>query len=485
MTRRESTIKALNFVLIFFGLLMLIPGVWDYCHNNNHYYYFVIIGVVGIAIGFLLNIFSILTTKGAAYFAPRYGFLTVIMIWIFACIYTALPLYFSIKGLGVTNAVFEAVSGLTSCGASVVVNLQHKSPGILLWRSLLNYVGGLGIVVIGVAILPNLKIGGMQMFNMEFTEKSDKILPKVESISIIIITIYMIMTTIGIFTLYSFGMSFFDAICHTLTAISTGGFANYDNSVAYFKNFKIDIILMVLMLFGATSFIHFYHLQHQQFDKIRQDVQFKYYLGTILVIGTAVFLYNYLTKTYELVNAIHYSFFNTISVLTTTGFANTNYDNWHMFPKFCLIIAAIIGGMTGSTTGGIKVFRIVILFKVIRNYINTLIHPHGVFKIHYNGKYLNDQVAMGAVIMVVSYFIVMMVGMLIMSLSNLDGITIISSVISALSNAGFGLGEHINPDGSFNNLPTFAKWNLIVLMIIGRLEIITFMVLINKNFWKK
>lgn len=476
---------SINFSLVFIGLLVLIPGITDFIDNSPHHYNFIIMGILQICFGMVMSIFALVNQTHKQYFTPRFSLSVVIQIWVYCCILSALPFYFYDKHITFTDSLFESVSGLTSCGATIFEHLQRKSKGFLLWRAILNYVGGLGIVVIGMAVLPNLRIGGMQMFNMEFTEKSDKMLPKVEKIAIIITSIYLTTTFFGALSLKALGMSFFDAICHSMTAIATGGFTNYDNSIAYFKNPAIDLVLMLLMLLGGISFIHFYNFKDGNFKNIFSDIQFRYYIYIIIILVSSVGLYNYSIANYSLTDAFHFSAFNIISAYTTTGFNNFNYDQWHQFPKFCMLFAAIIGGMTGSTSGGIKVYRLIILFKAIMNYINTLMHPHGIFKLHYNGKNLSDQTINGALLMVLSYFMLLIIGTLILSLTNYDAITIFSSVIAAISNAGFGIGELIGPKGSFAIMPDFAKWTLLILMLVARLEIIVFFVLLNRNFWQK
>ncbi|MBN8828669.1 MAG: TrkH family potassium uptake protein [Sphingobacteriia bacterium] len=477
----RAILKSFGFSLVLFGTIMLIPAIIDLASLNRNYKAFLYTSLIGVTIGTFIKIFN--TEEDSK--TVKSAFLITVFAWLSGILYCAIPFIIIEPEISVTDALFESTSGLTSCGATIFTNLQEKSKGFLFYRILLNYIGGVGIVMIGIAILPSLQIGGMQLFKMEYSDQSKKILPKVGHIAVNVLIIYFSITLLGVLFLYSLGMNFFDALCHGMSAISTGGFTNYDNSITHFNNIKVDLILILLMILGSQSFIHYYNITQGNFKEFINDPQTKTFFTIIILAVTSLTFWLHYHQHFDYKTSLRLASFNAVSIMTTTGFSQGNYDAWGDFPRVLLSVLSLIGGCTGSTSGGIKLFRLEVTYKVIKYNIRTLLHPHGVFKVYFGDKPLTNNAISGAISIVILYFFGLIIGSLLLTLNGLDFMTAISASISAISNSGFGIGEIINPDGSYALLPSFTKIVLTVLMIFGRLEFFTLLVLINPLFWRK
>ncbi|MBR7159036.1 MAG: TrkH family potassium uptake protein [Alphaproteobacteria bacterium] len=470
-------------LLSIFGAAMLIPAAFDFMYDGRSAHAFAYSAVISIFFGLLLTASSYhkwqkLTIKEM--------FLTTSCVWLLVVLFSALPFYFSGENINYPTAFFEAMSGLTSTGATALAKLDDLPKGILLWRAMMQWIGGLGIVMIAIAILPMLKVGGMQMFMTESSGKLEaKAIPRTSQVISFIIGVYLFFTLCCIIMLYLAGMSFFDAVAHAMTCISTGGFSTHSNSIGYYASPEIEWILIVFMIIGAIPFIAYYFLFVGYFEKFIKDTQIKTFIAAIAVISGALSSWLIFTDTgTDSFTLIRQSVFNVVSIITTTGYSINNYELWGSFAVIIFFFLTLSGGCAGSSTGGIKIFRFNILFLNLLHYLKNMIYPHGVFTEHYNGRPLTEEIVNSVVIFVSIFFISIVFLTLALSLTGLDLITSLTGAMSALANTGPGLGSTIGPAGNFSSLPDTAKWLLSLGMMLGRLEFTTVMVLLIPMTWK-
>ena len=415
----------------------------------------------------------------------RQAFALTILSWVAIAFFACLPFIFSSANLNYTDAFFESISGITTTGATVINNLDRLDHGILLWRSLLQWFGGIGIIVLAMAILPTLQIGGMQLLHMEQDDPYEKTLPKINQFIIEIFILYSCLTIICSILYYIFGMNAFDSVTHAMTTISTGGFSNHNSSFAYFNSFNVEIISVIFMIIGSLPFVLFLKFLHGDQKSIYKDDQIKLFFSLlfILIIITSFWLYTNINN--DLSHSIRISLFNITSILTGTGYTSDNYNMWGSFGFVIMIIIMFIGGCAGSTTGGIKIFRLQLLFRGAKTQIKKLTQPHGVFVTTFNGRTVTDDTYNSIMGFFFIYILIFILASISLSFFNLDFITAFSSAASAISNVGPGLGAEIGPTSNYSSLPSGAKWVLSFTMLIGRLELFTFLVILSLSFWKK
>lgn len=400
--------------------------------------------------------------------------------------FAALPFYLTSTDyhLSFTDAVFESVSGLTTTGSTVYTGLDAAPRGILLWRSILEWIGGIGIVVFSMTIFPYLRIGGMQLFQSESSDRSDKILPRVGQITTVLFIVYIGLTSLNILAYYLAGMTGFDAINHGLTTISTGGFSTHDASFGYFESPVIQWLGTIFMIAGGTPLmLYFYFLLGKMPSRPLLSQAKAMYIGLALV-SVIMALYLYKTQNMPFEESLRLSAFNIVSVVTTTGYATTDYSLWGGFAIMGFYFLTIAGGCTGSTSGGIKIFRFQVMGKMLLLQIKKLVYPHGVFTEKIGGKPLTSDVisSVGTFFLLFCFLFCITAGGL--ALTGLDFITSMSGAATALANVGPRLGEIIGPAGNFVHISDTAKWILIFAMLAGRLEILTILVLFTRNFWQ-
>ena len=381
----------------------------------------------------------------------------------------------SIATLGVT---------VTTTGATVISGLDHAPPGILLWRALLQWLGGIGIIVMAITVLPLLRVGGMQLFRMETSGSSDeKALPRVTQIATTIFAIYVVLTLICATALYAAGMTVFDAIAHAMTTISTAGFSTSDSSIGHFDSAAVDYIVVLFMLIGGMPFLLYFWILQGMPDRFLRDSQVHWFLGIIAcatLVMTAWQLFNHETPP---LTALRYAAFNVTSVMTGTGYATTDFGAWGGGAVTIFFFLMFVGGCAGSTSCGIKVFRLQIVFEMTRVRLRSLWQPHGVFLPRYNGQTLTDSAIAAVMSFIVLFAICFAAFTFALSLLGLDVVTAASGAATALANVGPGLGPTIGPAGTFASLPDAAKWLLSGAMLLGRLELLTVLVLFTRRFW--
>lgn len=483
MINIRPVLLVIGMLLLLLSLAMLIPAFVDLLTLDNDWKAFVAGAFCTAFVGGALVLTN--RTEEKRDINVKQVFLLTTLSWVVICAFAALPLMFSAAKMSFTDAYFEAMSGMTTTGSTVLVGLDTMPRGILLWRAMLTGLGGMGIIVMGIAILPILKVGGMQLFKTEAsTNQDDKSVARATQLCGAIIWIYILLTATTTFALWIAGMTFFDAICHAMPAISTAGFGNYDMSIGHFNSTPIYVILTLAMFAGSLPFVLYIQIVQGRTGALWRDSQVQWFTGvcavSILLMAGWLVVKNGMDASYALRDAS----FNVISIISTTGFITTDYNMWGTFPVMMFFMLSVVGGCTGSTTGGIKIFRHQVLFQMARTQISKLVRPHGVFLPLYNKKPISDEVMIsvtGFVVLYILTFVWVSVGL---SLTGLDMVTSMSATTAALGNVGPGLGDIVGPVGNFKPLSDTAKWMLSGAMLLGRLEIFTVLVLFSRHFWR-
>ena len=405
------------------------------------------------------------------------------MSWIFLAGIAALPIYLSDLSLSYTDAFFEATSGITTAGSTILVNIENSSNGILIWRSILQWLGGIGIIVMAVAALPLLHISGLQLFFSEQIEPNDKLKERVKNLAKTIIIIYSIFTFICALLLSFTGMNIFDSICHAMTTIATGGYSTKNNSIGHFDSLLIEIIIIIGMLAASLPFI-IYAKSLNNVKSIFSDKQVKGFFITIFFSILIVAIWLNFKLNYNFLDSLRFSSFNVISI-SAIVYLGILPIKWGSFAISLLFIFMLIGGCTGSTTGGIKIFRIQILFKVILQQIQKVIRPHQIVKITYSKAVIDDKTTLSILAIIFLFIISVIIVAGLLYWLGVDLLTAFSAAATSIAVVGPGLSNEIGPLGNFSNLPNQAKWLLSASMIIGRLEFLVVLILIMPSFWKK
>ncbi len=476
--------RILGILLMVFSITMLPPVAVAGWYGD------------GAMLPFLLG-FAIIFGTGFLFWAPvrkarrelrvRDGFVVVAMFWFVLGLAGAIPLMLSERPhMSFTNAVFESVSGLTTTGASVLTGLDQLPHAINFYRMELHWLGGMGIIVLAVAILPMLGVGGMQLYRAETPGpmKDAKLTPRIAETAKALWYVYLGLTAACALAFWLAGMGGFDAVVHSFTVLSTGGFSSHDASLGYFDSPLIDAIAIVFMLFAGANFaLHFIAWRSLSVDAYRADSEFKAYLLALALISLVVIAYLYGTGTFEdLGDAARHGIFHVVSIGTSTGLLTTGFGEWPGFLPVLLLLASFICGCAGSSAGGLKMVRFVLLVKQGAREVMRLIHPSGVLLIKINGRPLPERVMQaiwGFFSMYVAVFVALMLGLLI---TGLDQVTAFSAVVACINNMGVGLGE---VGANFGSINEPAKWILCAAMILGRLEIFTLLVLLSPAFWRK
>ena len=412
------------------------------------------------------------------------AFIITVLSWLLLTFLCAVPFLYTEVNLSIVDALFESMSGVTTTGATTLNNLDSLPKGILIWRAFLQWLGGIGIVVIALFILPFLRIGGMQLFHLEGDDPYDKSLPKISSVIKKIFVIYAVLTAALIFLYYICGMKPFDAISHSFTTISTGGFSTYDSSFAFFNNDKILLVAIIFMILGSLPFLVLIQTSKKNLLAIFKDHQVRVF---ILILFIAIVLIFYFANSFidgNYLNKIAAVSFNTISIISGTGYVSENFENWGNYASVLFLILMFIGGCAGSTTGGLKIFRFQILFKYINLHFKKMLKPHSIIASRFNGRKINESTYESVMSFFFLYILTFFTSALLLSFSGLDFLTCISAAASTISNVGPGLGPIIGPDGNYGTLDSYSKIILIATMFLGRLELLTILVLLLPSFWK-
>lgn len=415
------------------------------------------------------------------------AFVLTSLTWVLLPFFAGLPFYFSPSlRISFMDAWFEGVSALTATGSSVLRPDALPQP-LLMWRFLLSFIGGVGMILMGMIIFPILRIGGMQLFHTESSEKTGKILPSVTQIASWILAVYTGAIFICFVLLRLVGVSFTDALCHAISAVSTCGFSTHSASVAALKNPAAEVVLMLGMVFGGSSLLLFIRWIKGSGGTavFTKDAQWRGYIKTLLLFGLIVSLLRGVSGHLGVEQSLREGFFTTVSILTTTAFLDSNYETWGAFAAVLFPILSLFGGCTGSTSGGIKMFRLQILLSSIKAHLRQLRTPHGVFTATYNGQKVSESVQVSVLVFILLYIGAICAAALGLSLCGLDFTTSLTAAIASLGNVGVGLGPLIGPEGSLAGLAAIPKVILMLGMILGRLELLTILTLLAPSFWRK
>jgi trk system potassium uptake protein TrkH len=377
------------------------------------------------------------------------------------------------------------MSGITTTGSTIITNLDNAPKSILIWRAILQWLGGIGVIVMAITVLPLLNVGGMQLFRMESSDTTEKILPRTREVTIIISAIYLTLTFSCGVAYWLVGMNIFDSIAHSMTTIATGGFSTYSSSIGYFQNPKIEIIAIIFIVLGSIPFIAYLKFVKGDQKIFFKDVQIKGLIYIFIVSILLMLLYLLLSnKEYSFAENLRISTFNVVSILSGTGYVTSDFSLWGKFPLIFFLFLMFIGGCAGSTTCGIKIFRFQILGLFILNQIKKLIYPHGIFPMKYNNEKISNPFIYSIMTFIFLYFFIFFILAALLSLNGLDFVTALSGSASAISNVGPGLGDVIGPNGNYSDLPNFSKLSLSLGMLLGRLELFAVLVLFFPSFWK-
>ncbi|WOG25719.1 TrkH family potassium uptake protein [Endozoicomonas sp. 8E] len=459
---------------------MLLPALHDLVIGEEGAYSFGLSALITLLTGVPLYYFCRVPVFNLK---PRQIFLLTNTSWLTLSAFAALPLYIQLD-ISYTDAFFETMSGITTTGSTVLSGLDQMNTGVLLWRSLLQWLGGIGFIVLAVAVLPFLKVGGMRLFQSESSDWSDKAMPRSGSIAKRIVCIYLGMTIFCAYLYFLGGMHGFEAINHAMTTLSTGGYSTSDSSMGHFHNPFIHWVAIVFMIFGSLPFVLFVKFLRGDSQSLLRDNQVQAFLKLLFILWVFLTLRLFINGDYSLFKSLTLVAFNTTSVITTTGFALTDYESWGGFAAALFLCLTVIGGCSGSTAGGIKVFRFQIAARLLGIQLKQLAHPRACFVQSYNGHKISSDILRSLIAFCFFFALLTTILTLLLSFLGLDLVTSLSGALTAVANVGPGLGDIIGPAGNFSSLPDAAKWFLSVGMLLGRLEVITVLVLFTPTFWK-
>jgi trk system potassium uptake protein TrkH len=463
------------------GAAMLLPAAIDAINGSPDWQVFLSAAGVTVFAGIALFLSN---RVEAVTLSVHQAFLVTTTSWLAVAFFGALPFTFSALGLDLSDAFFEAMSGLTTTGSTVISGLDSAPPGILLWRGLLQWLGGIGIIVTAVALLPFLKVGGMQLFKTESSDTSDKTMPRVARIALGILLAYVFLTIVCVTALRLAGMTMFEAVVHSMTAISTGGFSTSDGSIGHFHNAAIDWITIVFMIAGSVPFVLYIRMAMGQRAALLTDSQVRSFVAFVAAVSLVLAGWIWWNDGYAPADALRLAAFNVTSVVTTTGFVTDDYSLWGAFPVGAFLLLTFVGGCTGSTAGGIKVFRFEVLALMVRRYLWQLVYPHGVREPIYANRPVSPEILSAVSLFVVAFLFLVGIVTLGLTAFGLDPVTSLSAAATAAANVGPGLGPIVGPSGNFSALPDGAKWILSLAMLLGRLEIFSVGVLVTPAFWR-
>ena len=477
MSNYKTVFFTLGILQIILGIFMLIPTIAQFLYKEIDSSFFGA-SLVTIIFGTLFFLSNLDHDKKLNL---QQAFLLTSLSWLSIAIFGSLPFVFSNINFSFTNAFFESMSGITTTGSTIISNLENMPKGILLWRAILQWLGGIGIIVMAITLMPIMNVGGMQLFKISNNDSSEKILPKSKEVALRLIYIYSILTALCAVSYNILGMSVFDSITHSMTTIATGGFSNYNESIGFFDSFSIEISAMIFIILGSFPFIAYIKFLNGDKKIFFSDIQIKSFIKILLI--SIIILSIYLILNTNQLN-LRSVFFNVISILTGTGYVNAQFDNWGGFPLILFLVLMFIGGCAGSTTCGIKIFRVQILYSFISNQLKKIIYPKGVFILKYNQSPVDNKFIASIISFIYMYLVIFFIITALLSLTGLDFITSISGAATSISNVGPGLGSIIGPNGNFSSLPDVSKWILSLGMILGRLELFAILVLFLPSFWR-
>ena len=481
MSNYKTVFFTLGILQIILGTSMIIPIISQIIYNELDSS-FIGASIITIIFGILFFLSNLDHDKKLNL---QQAFLLTTLSWLNIAIFGSLPFVFSNLQLDITDAFFESMSGITTTGSTIITNLDESPKAILLWRAILQWLGGIGIIVMAITLMPIMNIGGMQLFKISSNDSSEKILPKSKEIALRLILIYLGLTFLCAGSYKIFGMNFFDSLTHSMTTIATGGFSNYNESIGYFDSATIEITSIIFIILGSIPFITYIKFLNGDKKIFTSDTQIKTFIKIIIISILILFIYLIIqNKNFEDFSLRSISF-NVVSILTGTGYVTKEFDSLGSFPLIFFLVLMFIGGCAGSTTCGIKIFRIQILYNFLVNQLKKIIYPRGIFILKYDNNNVDNKFMASIISFIYLYIIIFFLITALLSLSGLDFITAISGAATSISNVGPGLGTIIGPNGNFSQLPDISKWVLSIGMLLGRLELFAILVLFLPSFWQR
>ncbi|HPP40503.1 MAG TPA: TrkH family potassium uptake protein [Candidatus Kapabacteria bacterium] len=478
--------KILGLILIFLSFTMLLPLPFAYYYDSQDQASF----IFSFSITFLVGILAFFSTKrnlGASQkdIHPKEGFAIVGFGWVALSLFGALPYVISGAIPSYTDAFFETMSGFTTTGASILSDIEALPKGILFWRSFSHWIGGMGIIVFSIAILPFLGVAGMQLFKAEVPgPTADKLTPRITETAKILWGVYFMFTIIETVLLMFAGINLYDALCHTFGTMATGGFSTKNASIAAFNNPTIDYIIIFFMIIAGANFALHYRVLTGNYRELFRNEELKYFL-LIIIFATAFITYDILRLNYvNLSDSIRHALFQVVSIMTTTGYGTFDYEKLSATTHFILLLLMFIGGCAGSTGGGLKVVRSIILTKYVYTEIKRLIHPKAIIPVRFGGRAIEKNILSNISAFFIIYLLISVFSILLLTLFNVDIVTSLGAVAACINNIGPGLAD-VGPTDNYSHFHPFVKWFLSFLMLLGRLEIFTILVLLTPAFWKK
>ena len=481
MFSNKTVFFLIGVLLTILGVSMLIPYAIQILQNENSHS-FIGSSFITIFIGIL---FILANLEKNFKLNLQQTFLFSALAWFLIAIFGSLPFLLSPITFSISDAFFESMSGITTTGATVITNLDATPKSILLWRSIMQWLGGIGIIVMAITILPLLKVGGMQLFKMEGPLSTEKILPRTLEVAKILISTYLVLTIICALLYWFFGMSVFDSVAHSMTTLATGGFSTHNNSIGFFENPNIEIIASVFIILGSIPFITYLKFVKGNKRIFLEDIQIKGLINILVISIIIMFAYLFfISNELSIFDKLRISAFNVISILSGTGYVTDDFGLWGKFSLIFFLFLMFIGGCAGSTACGIKIFRLQMLIIFLKNQIKKLISPNSVIVVKYNNQKITDDFIKSVITFIFSFLFIFLIIALLLSLTGLDFITAISGAASSISNVGPGLGDIIGPNGNYKNIPDVSKWVLSFGMLLGRLELFAILVLFFPSFWR-
>ena len=478
MSNYKTVFFTLGILQIILGVFMIIPIVFQFIYSELDSSFFGA-SLVTIIFGTLFFLSNLDHDKKLTL---QQAFLLTALSWLSIAIFGSLPFVFSNLNFSFTNAFFESMSGITTTGSTIISNLEEMPKSILLWRAILQWLGGIGIIIMAITLMPIMNVGGMQLFKISNNDSSEKILPKSKEIALRLIYIYTALTFLCALSYKICGMGLFDSLTHSMTTIATGGFSNYNESIGFFNSISIEVSAMIFIILGSIPFIAYIKFINGNKKILFNDAQIKTFLKIIIISIIVLSIYLMISGVTEL-NLRSISF-NVISILTGTGYVNAEFDTWGSFTLILFLLLMFIGGCAGSTTCGVKIFRIQILYLFVINQLKKIIYPKGIFVLKYDKNPIENKFISSIISFIYLYFVIFFILTALLSLTGLDFITSISGAATSISNVGPGLGSIIGPNGDFSSLPDVSKWILTLGMILGRLELFAILVLFLPSFWR-
>ena len=481
--RWRYILNIIGILTLFLGLAMVLPLIVGLYYKDQS----VIPFLTSIAITFSSGLFLYMAFRSqkVEVISQREGMAIVAFGWTVIGLFGALPFYLEGELGTFADAFFESVSGFTTTGSSVLTNIEAVSKGLLFWRSFIQWMGGMGIIVLSVAILPFLGIGGMQLYKAEVPSPvPDKLKPRIKDTATILWKVYALISLFEIVFLVMGGMDFYDAVCHTFTTMPTGGFSTKNASVAHYNSAYIDWVVVFFMLLAGINFsLHYQFLRGKPLAFWR-DSECRFFLGIVLIL-TAIISFNVYGSIYDKVgDALRYGAFQVVSIVTTTGFATADYEKWPAMSQIILLLCMFLGASAGSTGGGMKCLRAMLCFKFSYKELFSLIHPHAVKHVKIGGQPVSEEVMRSVMGFLALYMGLFAVSCVLLAGLGVDFVTSIGAVAACIGNIGPGFGI-VGPIDNYAQIPYLGKWLLIWCMLLGRLEIYTVIILLVPEFWRK